>query len=36
MPLTDTAIRKAKLTEKVQRLFDAGGLYPEVAKTGGK
>jgi integrase len=36
MPLTDTAIRKAKPTDKVQRLFDAGGLYLEIAKTGGK
>jgi hypothetical protein len=26
MPLTNTAIRKAKPTDKVQRLFDAGGL----------
>ena len=36
MPLTDTAIRKAKPTDKVQRLFDAGGLCLEIAKTGGK
>ena len=36
MPLTDTAIRKAKPADKVQRLFDAGGLYLEIAKTGGK
>ena len=36
MPLTDTAIRKTKPTDKVQRLFDAGGLYLEIAKTGGK
>jgi integrase len=36
MPLTDTAIRKAKPTDKVQRLFDAGGLYLELAPSGGK
>ena len=36
MHLTDTAIRKAKPADKVQRLFDAGGLYLEIAKTGGK
>ncbi len=36
MPLTDTAIRKAKATEKPLRLFDGGGLYLEVAPSGGK
>ncbi len=36
MPLTDTAIRKAKPAEKPLRLFDGGGLYLEVAPTGGK
>ena len=36
MPLTDTAIRKAKPTDKVQRLFDAGGLYLEISPAGGK
>ena len=36
MPLTDTAIRKAKPTEKVQRLFDGGGLYLELSPAGGK
>lgn len=36
MPLTDTAIRQAKATEKPQRLFDGGGLYLEVAPAGGK
>lgn len=36
MPLTDTAIRKAKPTGKVQRLFDGGGLYLELSPTGGK
>jgi Arm DNA-binding domain len=36
MPLTDTAIRKTKPTEKVQRLFDGGGLYLEISPAGGK
>jgi integrase len=36
MPLTDTAVRNAKPAEKVQRLFDGGGLYLEVASSGGK
>lgn len=36
MPLTDTAIRKAKPTGKVQRLFDGGGLYLEISPAGGK
>ena len=36
MRLTDTAIRKAKPTEKVQRLFDGGGLYLEISPAGGK
>jgi integrase len=36
MPLTDTAIRKAKPTEKTQRLFDGGGLYVELSPSGGK
>ncbi|MDE2382810.1 MAG: integrase arm-type DNA-binding domain-containing protein [Xanthomonadaceae bacterium] len=36
MPLTDVAIRKAKPADKPQRLFDGGGLYLEVAPTGGK
>lgn len=36
MPLTDIAIRKARPTDKTQRLFDAGGLYLEVAPSGGK
>lgn len=36
MPLTDTAIRNAKPAEKVQKLFDGGGLYLEVAPSGGK
>lgn len=36
MALSDLAIRRAKPTEKVQRLFDGGGLYLEISPTGGK
>lgn len=36
MPLTDTAIRNAKPGPKPARLFDGGGLYLEVAPSGGK
>ncbi|MEY8689360.1 MAG: tyrosine-type recombinase/integrase [Leptothrix sp. (in: b-proteobacteria)] len=36
MALTDIAIRKARPLDKTQRLFDAGGLYLEVAPSGGK
>lgn len=36
MPLTDPAIRNAKPGEKPIRLFDGGGLYLEVAPSGGK
>lgn len=36
MPLTDKAIRNAKPGPKTRRLFDAGGLYLEVAPSGGK
>lgn len=36
MPLTDTAIRNAKIAEKPLRLFDGGGLYLELSPTGGK
>ena len=36
MALSDTEIRKIKPAEKRQRLFDGGGLYLEVAPTGGK
>ena len=36
MPLTDTAIRKAKPTDKTQRLYDGGGLYVELSPSGGK
>ena len=36
MPLTDTAIRKAKATDNAQRLPDGSGLYLEIAPAGGK
>ncbi len=36
MPLTDTAIRNAKPGAKAQRLFDGGGLYLEIAPSGGR
>ena len=36
MPLSDIAIRNAKPAAKPVRLFDSGGLYLEVAPTGGK
>ena len=36
MPLSDTAIRRAKPAAKPYRLADSGGLYLEVAPTGGK
>jgi len=35
-PLTDAAIRNVKPVSKPQRLFDGGGLYLEVAPSGGK
>ena len=36
MSLSDTAIRKAKPAGKPYKLADAGGLYLEVAPSGGK
>ena len=36
MPLTDTAIRSAKVRERTFKLFDSGGLYVEVSPRGGK
>jgi integrase len=36
MPLSDTAIRNAKPGAKPVRLFDGGGLYIEIAPSGGK
>ena len=36
MPLSNTAIKNAKPQVKPIRLFDAGGLYLEIAPSGGK
>ena len=36
MPLSDTAIRNAKPADKPRKLADGGGLYIEVAPSGGK
>ncbi len=36
MPLTDTTVRNAKPADKSRKLFDKGGLYVEVAPSGGK
>ena len=36
MPLSDTAIRNAKPGDKARKMFDGGGLYLEVAPSGGK
>ena len=36
MALSDTAIRHAKPTDKTQRLADGGGMYLELAPSGGK
>jgi integrase len=36
MPITDTAIRNAKPTDKLQKLFDGGGLFLLVTPSGGK
>ncbi len=36
MPLTDTALRNAKPSEKTAKLFDERGLYLEVSPAGGK
>jgi integrase len=36
MALSDTAIKNAKPSDKATRLFDGGGLYLEVAPSGGK
>jgi integrase len=36
MPLTDTAVRSAKPAAKPLKLFDGGGMYLEVAPSGGK
>lgn len=36
MPLTDTAIKNVKPSQKTVKLFDANGLYLEVSPSGGK
>lgn len=36
MPLTDTAIRKAKAPSKTTKMFDGRGLYLELSPAGGK
>lgn len=36
MKLTDTTVRNAKPTNKVQKLSDGGGLYLEISPKGGK
>ncbi|HEL3759483.1 TPA: integrase arm-type DNA-binding domain-containing protein [Stenotrophomonas maltophilia] len=36
MPLNDLLIRKAQPSDKPVRLFDGGGLYLEIAPSGGK
>ena len=36
MALTDTAIKKAQSTDKMQKLSDGGGLQLHIAPTGGK
>ena len=36
LPLTNTEIKSAKVKEKDYKLFDGGGLFLLVAKTGGK
>lgn len=36
MTLSDTGIRKAKPSDRTQRLFDGGGLYLELSPAGGK
>jgi len=36
MTLTDVTIRKAKPSDKTQRLFDGSGMYLELSPSGGK
>jgi hypothetical protein len=36
MPVTDVLIRNTRPSAKPLRLFDGGGLYLEVAPSGGK
>lgn len=35
-PLTDLALKRAKPTDKNQRLYDTGGLYLEISPAGGR
>lgn len=35
-PLTDLALKRAKPAAKTQRLYDTGGLYLEIAPSGGR
>jgi hypothetical protein len=36
MALTDTEIRRSRPADKPYRLTDSGGLYLQIALTGGK
>ncbi|SCY57654.1 hypothetical protein SAMN05216420_10940 [Nitrosospira sp. Nl5] len=36
MPLTDLQVRKAKMTDKSQKLSDGGGLYLLVQPNGAR
>ena len=36
MPLTDTAIKNAKASERPRKLFDGGGMYLLISPSGGK
>jgi hypothetical protein len=36
MPLSDIAVRSAAPRERVYRLTDGGGMYLEIAPSGGK
>ena len=36
MPLTDTAIKNTKPSDKTKKLYDSGGLYLELSPRGGK
>ena len=36
MPLSDAAIRRAKPTDKTQKLFDGFGLFLEITPAGGR
>ena len=36
MPLTDIKCKNAKPTDKIQKMFDGGGLYLEISPKGNK